>query len=69
MSKKVNEGVTDFIIKKMIGLIAGGKYRQAMKAAKGNKKLQKNIQDMNDSLIQFKATVAQMKKDQAKKTK
>jgi len=24
MSKKINEGVTDFIIKKMIGLIAGG---------------------------------------------
>ena len=69
MSKKVNEGLTDFIIKKMIGLIAGGKYRQAMKAAQGNKKLQKNIKDMNDSLAKFKATVAKMEKNQFKDIK
>ena len=46
MSNKINEGVIDFIVKKAIGLIAGGEYRKAVKAFKGDKELQKNLANM-----------------------
>ena len=62
----MNEGIGNFIIKKMIALVAGGDYRKAMKAAKGDKKLQKSIKDMNDSQAKFKAIVAKMEKNQFK---
>ena len=46
MSNKLNEGVVDWILQKAIGLIAGGDYRKAVKAFKGDKEIQKNIAKM-----------------------
>jgi hypothetical protein len=46
MSDKLHEGVLDFIIKKTIGLLAGGEYRKAVKAFKDDPKLSRNLADM-----------------------
>ena len=43
MSNKINEGVVDFILRKAIALVAGGDYRKAVKAFKGDKALQKDL--------------------------
>jgi len=46
MSNKLNEGIVDFILQKAIALVAGGDYRKAVKAFKGDKELQKNLAQM-----------------------
>lgn len=46
MSNKLNEGVVNWILQKAIGLIAGGDYRKAVKAFKGDKEIQKNLANM-----------------------
>ena len=46
MSKKINEGVVNWILQKAIGLVAGGDYRKAVKAFKGDKNLQKDLVKM-----------------------
>jgi len=46
MSNKLNEGILDFILQKAIALVAGGDYRKAVKAFKGDKELQKNLAQM-----------------------
>tara|TARA_Y100000748_G_C15440094_1_gene466798 strand:- start:717 stop:965 length:249 start_codon:yes stop_codon:yes gene_type:complete len=58
MSNKINEGVIDFIVKKAIGLIAGGEYRKAVKAFKGDKGIQRDL-----------AKMAQAQKNMQKKIK
>ena len=64
MSNKINEGIIDFIVKKAIGLVAGGDYRKAVKAFKGNKDLQKNIAQMAKNRNDFeKKLKARLKSD------
>jgi hypothetical protein len=46
MSNKLNEGVVNWILKKAIGLVAGGDYRRAAKAFKGDKEIQKSLAQM-----------------------
>jgi len=46
MSNKLNEGIVNWILQKTIGLVAGGDYRKAVKAFKGDKELQKNLAQM-----------------------
>ena len=53
MSNKINEGIIDFIVKKAIGLVAGGDYRKAVKAFQGNKSLQTKIAKMAKNRQEF----------------
>jgi len=64
MSNKINEGIIDFIVKKAIGLVAGGDYRRAVKAFKGNKGLQTKIAKMAKNRQEFERDLkARLKSD------
>ena len=64
MSNKLNEGIVDFILQKAIGLVAGGDYRKAVKAFKGDKPLQKDLAKMAKNRQDFeKKLKAKLKSD------
>tara|TARA_Y100000590_G_scaffold370945_1_gene433089 strand:+ start:791 stop:1030 length:240 start_codon:yes stop_codon:yes gene_type:complete len=64
MSNKINEGIINFILKKAIGLIAGGDYRRAVKAFKGDKGLQRDLVKMAKNRQDFeKKLKAKLKSD------
>ena len=64
MSNKLNEGIVDFILQKAIALVAGGDYRKAVKAFKGDKALQKDLAKMAKNRQDFeKRLKAKLKTD------
>lgn len=64
MSNKLNEGIVNWILQKAIGLVAGGDYRKAVKAFKGDKDLQKDLVKMAKNKQDFeKRLKARMKSD------
>ena len=73
MSNKINEGIIDFIVKKAIGLVAGGDYRRAVKAFKGLQtkiaKMAKNRQEFERDLKARLKSDPKFKKDFEKNMK
>ena len=67
MPKTVEESIGSKIVQKMIAMIAGGKYRQAMKAFGKDKKVQQNIKDMNQAYIDFKKAIDRSEKERNRK--
>jgi hypothetical protein len=64
MSNKLNEGIVNWILQKAIGLVAGGDYRKAVKAFKGDKDLQKTVVNMAKNRQDFeKKLKARLKSD------
>jgi hypothetical protein len=64
MSNKLNEGIVNWILQKAIGLVAGGDYRKAVKAFKGDKNLQKDLVKMAKNRQDFeKHLKAKLKSD------
>ena len=64
MSSKLNEGIVNWILQKAIALVAGGAYRKAVKAFKGDKALQKDLAKMAKNKEDFeKKLKARMKSD------